>query len=257
MAEKFRASDANRITREYLDSILIEERLIDSDVPSTKFELFGTSFDTPIMTPAFSHLHVFAAEREDGMCEYARGAKAVSAVNWVGMGENEEFARIADTGAKNIRIVKPYADKNKILDQFAFAESAGALAVGIDIDHIFGHGGQYDVVQGELMTCQSVEDIKALVNSTALPVVIKGVLSVRDAVKCAEAGVKGIVVSHHHGRMPFAVPPLMVLPSIKKAVGDALKIFVDCSIDTGADAYKALALAQMRSLQAVYCLPPL
>ena len=34
----------------------------------------------------------------------------------------------------------------------------------------------------------------------------------------------------------------MVLPEIKKAVGDSLKIFVDCRIDTGADAYKALAL---------------
>jgi len=238
----YKASDANRITREYLDSILIEERLIGSTLPSLGIDLFGEHFDTPIMTPAFSHLHVFAKERDDGMCEYARAAKAVGAVNWVGMGENEEFSRIIAANPRTIRIVKPYADRAKIVDQLKFAESVGALAVGIDTDHIFGSNGAYDVVFGEAMTSQSISDIAALVSATKLPFIIKGVLSVSDAVKCVEAGVSGIVVSHHHGRLPFAVPPLMVLPEIKKAVGDKLKIFVDCSIDTGADAFKALAL---------------
>jgi len=244
MAEnvKFRPSDANQITRKYLDSILIEERLIDSGIPSTKIELFGETYETPIMTPAFSHLHVFAPEREDGMCEYARGAKNIGALNWVGMSENEEFGRIAATGVRTVRIVKPYADRDKILDQFAFAESVGAVAVGIDIDHSYSGKGGYDLVQGEKMTGLSSADLRELVSSTKLPVVIKGVLSVQDAVKCAENGVQGILVSHHHGRMPFAIPPLMVLPEIVKAVGGRMKIFVDCSIDTGADAYKALAL---------------
>ena len=42
--------------------------------------------------------------------------------------------------------------------------------------------------------------------------------------------------------MPYAIPPLMVLPDIVEAVGDSVKIFVDCGIDTGSDAFKALAL---------------
>ncbi|MBE6936674.1 MAG: alpha-hydroxy-acid oxidizing protein [Ruminococcaceae bacterium] len=242
MAETFRPSDANQITRNYLDSILIEERLIDAEIPSTAFELYGEKFDTPIMTPAFSHLNVFAPERENGMCEYARAAKNAGAVNWVGMGENPQFGEIMEVGAKTIRIVKPYADRNKVYDQIAYAEKTSALAVGIDIDHIFGNDGGHDNVFGEEMTTQSRDEIKDFVRSTKLPFVIKGVLSVRDAVKCVECGVQGIVVSHHHGRLPFAVPPLMVLPEIKKVVGDSLKIFVDCHIDTGADAYKALAL---------------
>ena len=242
MAEKIRPSDANIITRKYLDSILIEERLVDSDVPSTEFELFGEKFSTPVMTPSFSHLHIFAPERENGMCEYSLGAKLAGAVNWVGMGENDEFEEIMKTGARTIRIVKPYADRAKIYDQFAFAEKLGAFAVGIDIDHSFSSKGTYDVVRDELMRPLSSDEIKELVNFTKLPFIIKGVLSVKDAVACADCGVSGILVSHHHGRLPFALPPLMVLPEIKKAVGDRMKIFVDCSIDTGADAYKALAL---------------
>ena len=71
---------------------------------------------------------------------------------------------------------------------------------------------------------------------------MKGVLSVRDAEKCLEAGVRGIVVSHHHGIMEYAVPPLMILPRIAEAVGGKMPIFVDCGIATGYDAFKALAL---------------
>ncbi|MBQ5446744.1 MAG: alpha-hydroxy-acid oxidizing protein, partial [Lachnospiraceae bacterium] len=58
---------------------------------------------------------------------------------------------------------------------------------------------------------------------------------------CKNAGIDGIVISHHHGRLPFAVPPLMVLSEIKAVSGD-MKIFVDCSMDDGRDVYKAMAL---------------
>lgn len=50
-------------------------------------------------------------------------------------------------------------------------------------------------------------------------------------------------MSHHHGRMPYAVPPMMILPEIKEALeGTGVKIIIDCGIESGADVYKALAL---------------
>ena len=75
-----------------------------------------------------------------------------------------------------------------------------------------------------------------------LPFIVKGVLSVSDAMKCLAAGAAGIVVSHHHGRLAYAVPPLQILPEIVKAIDGHMKIFVDCCIESGVDAYKALAL---------------
>ena len=240
--EEKRLSDANIITRNYLDSILVEERLVDSVLPGLEIEFFGETFSGPIMTPAFSHLPAYHDRELTGLEEYSIAAKNLGIVNWCGMMENDMFEKLAATGARTIRIIKPYEDREKILDQMEFAEKRGALAVGIDIDHIFGMG-QYDVVLGERMAPQTKEDLQSFVKATGLPFVVKGVLSVTDAVKCAEAGVKGIVVSHHHGRMPYAVPPLMVLPEIAEALkGSDVKIVVDCSIDTGADAYKALAL---------------
>lgn len=233
-----------RFTREYLSSIMVEERLLDSQTPDLSMELFGERFSSPIMTPAFSHLKTFASEREDGLSEYSRAAAEMGQVNWVGMMSNEEFARALATGARTIRIIKPYAEKEKIFTRIAYAQMHGAFAVGMDIDHIFGCDGQYDCCMGEMMTRQSTQDLREYVSFTSLPFIVKGILSVQDACKCAQAGVSGIVVSHHHGRMPFAVPPLMALPEIVKALGPnrKMKVFVDCSIDSGYDAFKALAL---------------
>ena len=68
-------------------------------------------------------------------------------------------------------------------------------------------------------------------------------LGTADAVKCADIGAKAIIVSHHHGRLPYAVPPMYILPRIKEALkGRDVKIIVDCSIETGADVFKAIAL---------------
>ncbi len=237
-----RLSDANEITARYMDGILIEQRLIDSVVADLKTEFFGETFDMPVMTPAFSHLGNYNGRENNGLIEYSLAAKQCNILNFCGMMENDMFAKIADTGAKTVRIVKPYADNGKVRDQFEFAKEAGAFGVGMDIDHIFGENG-YDVVIGEDMAAQTSDMIQSYIESTGLPFVVKGVLSVSDALKCAEIGAKAIIVSHHHGRLPYAVPPMMVLPKIKEALaGKDVKIIVDCGIASGADVFKAVAL---------------
>lgn len=237
-----RISDANEITAKYMDSILFEQRLIDSAVADTSTEIWGETFDSPVLTPAFSHIGQLEGRELTGLEEYSIAAKNCNILNFCGMMENDMFKKIADTGAKTVRIVKPYADNGKVRDQFAYAESVGASGIGMDIDHIFGENG-LDVVVGEEMAVQTTDMLRSYVESTKLPFVVKGVLSVSDALKCAEIGAKGIIVSHHHGRLPYAVPPMMILPEIKDALeGKDVKIFADCGIESGADVYKALAL---------------
>ena len=237
-----RLSDANEITARFMDSILIEQRLIDSVKADISTSFFGVGFDTPIMTPAFSHLGKYDGRELTGLEEYSIAAKECNALNFCGMMENDMFAKIMATGAKTVRIVKPYADNGKVKDQLQFAEDAGAFGVGMDIDHIFGIIG-YDIVIGEEMAAQTFDMLRSYVESTKLPFVVKGVLSVSDAVKSADIGAKAIIVSHHHGRLPYAVPPMMILPEIKAALeGRDVKIIVDCEIAGGADVYKALAL---------------
>ncbi len=240
--EYSRVYDSNVITQKYMDSILIEERIIGSVVADTKTSIFGETFDSPIMTPAFSHLKNYNGREQNGLVEYSVAAKNLNILNFCGMMENDMFKKIAETGAKTVRIVKPYADNGKIRDQLQFAESVGAFGVGMDIDHIFGENGT-DVCVGEKMAVQTADMLADYVKLTKLPFVVKGVLSVRDALICAEIGAKAIIVSHHHGRMNYAVPPMMILPKIKEALKDKdVRIIVDCGIESGADVYKAIAL---------------
>ncbi len=231
-----------QFTRQYFDNIWLEQRLLSAELPDTSMELFGERFSTPIMTAALSHLNIHGAAQENAMAAFADGARQAGAVHWVGMCEDEEYERIAETGARIVRIIKPYADEDKIFRQIRKAEETGALAVGMDIDHMFTESGNLDVVRGEAMGLKSMDMLRRYIDATSLPFIIKGVLSVKDALSCAEIGAKGIVVSHHNGHLWFLVPPLMVLPEISKAVGSQMEVFVDCGISSGADAYKAMAL---------------
>lgn len=234
-----RPGNSDQITRDYFDSLLVEMRHLDGQKPDTAFELYGEKFRTPIMMAALSHLNNIC---DDGMVEMAKGAALAGAVNWAGMGDEEELERITATGAKTIKIIKPYADNELILKKIAHAKRCGVLAVGMDIDHAFNGKGEYDKVLGYDMMPKSHEEIRRFVEATDLPFVVKGVLSTRDAYKCLQAGVKGIVVSHHHGIMDYAVPPLRILPEIVKVVNGQIPVFVDCGIASGMDVFKALAL---------------
>lgn len=237
--ENYTPSNSNHVTRAYFDSLLLEMRHMDAVLPGTALSLFGETFTTPVMMAALSHLNKC---HPDGLIEMARGAKAAGAVMWAGMGDEAELTGITATGAKTIKIIKPHADNNDVLSEIRHAEACGCLAVGMDIDHQFDRRGRYDNVLGFEMRPKSTEEIRQFVKATKLPFIIKGILSVTDALKCIDAGVQGIVVSHHHGIMDYAVPPLMVLPEIAKAVNGRMKIFLDCGVESGMDVFKALAL---------------
>ena len=196
--------DSNKITRDYFDTLLVEQRVLGAVYPATKLELFGSSFDTPIMMAALSHLDRM---RPNGMAEMAKGARDAGAVMWAGMGDNAELDAILKTGARTVKIIKPYADEKEIFDRIAFCEEHGALAVGMDVDHAFGiTDAENMTVEGYPMKQKTLAELKSYVQATRLPFVVKGVLSVQDALRSAELGCQGIVLSHHHGMMRYAVP---------------------------------------------------
>ena len=232
-------SNSDKITRDYFDSLLIETRYIDAVLPTTEMMLFGETFRTPIMTAALSHMHNSA---QNGMRIYAQAAALSGAVHWVGMGSDEELEEIVATGARTIKIIKPHADNREVLRKIEHAVKTGCFAVGMDIDHAFNSEGGYDNVFGLPMKAKSTEELAEFVQAAGVPFIAKGVLSPHDAEKCLKAGCAGIVVSHHHGMIQYAVPPLMVLQDIISVTGDNIPVFVDCGIESGMDAYKCLAL---------------
>ena len=242
VTSRFSAARGNspRITREYNDSLLIEMRVIDAMEASTKFRLFNEDFSTPVMTAALSGLDNICP---GGMTEVARGAAEAGAVMWAGIGDESQLEGMIGTGAKTVKIIKPYADRDLIYEKISQAEKHGAFAVGMDVDYVFGPTRK----RGYAMTCpvspKSLDDIRGFVKAAKLPFILKGILSERDAEKALDSGASAIVVSHHGGSvLDYAAPPLMLLPQIAKVIGGHIPIFADCGMESGADVFKALAL---------------
>jgi isopentenyl diphosphate isomerase/L-lactate dehydrogenase-like FMN-dependent dehydrogenase len=73
--------------------------------------------------------------------------------------------------------------------------------------------------------------------------VVKGILSVDDALRAADLGADAIVVSNHGGRqLDGARSAISVLPEIAAAVGERLEVLFDSGVRRGAHIIKALAL---------------
>ena len=225
--------DSVQIARIYMDSLLVESRVVGAVRPDTSFRFLGEMFDTPIMTAALSHLDLVSM---------AEGAKQAGACVSIGMGGNEELGKVLATGAKVMKIIKPYADEREILSRIEYAEANGAAAVGMDVEHAVNADDAEDsVVVGLQMKQPTLAELEKYIRATKLPFFIKGVLSAKDAVKCRDLGAAGVILSHHNGLLRYAVPPVMILPEIRKAVGRDLILIADGGIESGFDAFKALA----------------
>ncbi|MGW2411067.1 lactate 2-monooxygenase [Streptomyces tubercidicus] len=75
------------------------------------------------------------------------------------------------------------------------------------------------------------------------PIVLKGVLHPDDALRAAEAGMDGVVVSNHGGRqVAGSVAAADALPRVAEAAAGRLTVLFDSGIRTGDDIVKALAL---------------
>ncbi|NET31741.1 MAG: alpha-hydroxy-acid oxidizing protein [Cyanothece sp. SIO1E1] len=75
------------------------------------------------------------------------------------------------------------------------------------------------------------------------PVILKGILHPDDAIKAAEIGLDGIVVSNHGARQfNGAIPAIEALPGIVEAVSGKLSILFDSGVRSGLDVMRALYL---------------
>ncbi|MBV9825309.1 MAG: alpha-hydroxy-acid oxidizing protein [Alphaproteobacteria bacterium] len=73
--------------------------------------------------------------------------------------------------------------------------------------------------------------------------IVKGIMDPKDAIRCADMGCEGIIVSNHGARQLDQAPgSLDVLPAMKEVVGDRLTIMLDSGVRRGADILIALCL---------------
>lgn len=90
---------------------------------------------------------------------------------------------------------------------------------------------------------QCWDDIKRIRDVWPGNLLVKGLQSWEDAVIAAECGLDGVVLSNHGGRYLDCAPsPLQLVPEVRRAVGDRLKIIIDSGARRGSDLVKAIAV---------------
>jgi isopentenyl diphosphate isomerase/L-lactate dehydrogenase-like FMN-dependent dehydrogenase len=214
----------------------------------TSCELFGTSLSCPVLAGPITgtNLNMGGALTEE---EYAKivvsGCKKAGVIGMVGDGALPEMyhaglSAIAECGGFGIPIFKPRADLKAIKERLDASERVRCIAVGMDVDAAAFL--TMDLMQQPVET-KSVEQLREIVKSTNLPFIVKGVMTVWDAVAAVEAGAAAIIVSNHGGRVLDNMPgALHVLPDIVSVVKKKMTVLVDGGIRSGADVLKCIAL---------------
>jgi L-lactate dehydrogenase (cytochrome) len=89
----------------------------------------------------------------------------------------------------------------------------------------------------------TLADVRWLREQWSGPLIVKGLLTVDDAVAAVDAGADGVVVSNHGGRQLDQSPtPLEQLPAIAESIGDRAEVYVDGGVLSGSDVMAAVAL---------------
>lgn len=215
--------------------------------PDTSIEMFGKKMDIPVFVAPVSGttLNMGGKYSEDDYINWVIGGSLDAGIfPMVGDTAVDSFLisnlkALKEFDGEGIVFIKPWENKN-IIEKIRLAEEAGAFAVGVDIDAC---GLITLALHGKPVMPKSVEEIKELVNSTKLPFILKGIMTVDEALLAVEAGVDAIVVSNHGGRVLDETPGTAdVIEDIAKAVKGKVKILADGGIRTGVDVLKFLAL---------------
>lgn len=214
---------------------------------STEIELFGKSFKYPVFAGPVGAVKLHYGDKYTDL-EYneilVAGCNDSGIAAFTGDGTDpkvmEEAAKaIKRCGGMGIPTIKPW-DMNTIREKMELAKKSGAFAIAMDID---AAGLPFLQNLNPPAGSKSVEELKEIVKMAEVPFILKGIMTPNAARKALEAGVQGIVVSNHGGRVLDQCPATaQVLPSIVEAVGKDMKILADGGIRTGIDVFKALAL---------------
>jgi 4-hydroxymandelate oxidase len=226
---------------------LMMKTLHDAKDPDVKFNFLGKVLSSPVMVAPITGLNYNAGgaiDEEDYIDDIVNGSLECGTIAMIGDGGNPDFYRwgieaIKKVDGNGVAIIKP-RENSEIIKRIRMAEDAGALAVGVDVD---GAGLLVMNTMGQPVGPKSVEELKELVASTKLPFILKGILSVEEAKIAMEAGVTGIIVSNHGGRvLNGTISSVETLTEISAAVGDKMVVIADGGVREGMDIVKFLAL---------------
>lgn len=239
---------AFKICLDFLSSVKIKlDTIYENEGQDTSISLFDKDFKYPFFVAPIGGMNlnyngaITEAEYDEAV---VFGAIKAGTAAFTGDGANDSLFLdslpvIKKANGIAVPTIKPWKNE-KAIEKIKLLEEANAMAFAMDIDS----AGLINLaLAGKPVSAKSVKELSEITASTRIPFIVKGVMTAEGAKKALEAGAYGIVVSSHGGRvLEHAPATCAMLPEIKEAVGDKLKIFVDGGIRSGADVFKAIAL---------------
>jgi isopentenyl diphosphate isomerase/L-lactate dehydrogenase-like FMN-dependent dehydrogenase len=219
----------------------------DAATPDISYDFFGWQLKMPILIAPVAGMAMNmggAMEEGEYLTGMVEGGKEAASICFTCDGPNPMFFDLGlEILSKNqgwgVPTIKPREEK-AFLERARRAEEANVAAIATDID---AAGIIHMRRAGQPAGPWPVKAWEKVISQTKLPVLLKGVMTVKDARLALEAGAAGIVVSNHGGRVLDHTPGTAeVLPEIASAVKGKLRILVDGGIRGGVDALKMLAL---------------
>ena len=222
---------------------LCEKRPVD-----TSIELFGRTFKYPIFAGPVGAVAMHYSDKYNDVtynAELVPGCAEAGIAAFTGDGMDPQVMQgatqaIKACGGLGVPTVKPW-NTQMIAEKNGAGKDAGAFAVAMDVD---AAGLPFLKNFVPPAGSKSVAEMAEIIGLAGRPFIVKGIMSVKGALKAKEAGAAAIIVSNHGGRVLDQSPATAeVLPEIVEAVkGSGLKILVDGGIRTGVDVFKALAM---------------
>lgn len=224
------------------------DTICEYGTPDTSLELFGKTFRYPFFAGPVGAVTMHYSDKYDDMAYNNILVKACAdngIAAFTGDGMNSEVMKvacqaIAASDGVGIPTVKPW-NLETVEEKMALAKESGCFAIAMDID---AAGLPFLKGMNPPAGSKTVEQLSEIAKMAGVPFLVKGVMTVKGALKAKEAGASAIVVSNHGGRVLDQCPATAeVLAGIVDALkGSGVKVLVDGGIRSGVDVFKALAI---------------
>jgi 4-hydroxymandelate oxidase len=258
--------------------ILIHYRVLaDVSARDAATTVLGTRVSMPVLVAPTAFHKLACADGELATARAAARAGTIMCLSSLSNTRVEEVCAGCGSGTVWFQLYV-YRDRGATAALVARAEAAGARALVLTVDapllgrrerdvrnrfHLppglrvenmtaAGYGdvlepeaesGLATYVASKLDPALSWKDVAWLRSITKLPVLVKGLVRPDDAIRAADSGAAGVVVSNHGGRQLDGAPATAdVLGAVVDAVRGRVEVLVDGGVRRGADVLRALAL---------------
>ncbi len=224
------------------------DTICENGTPDASLEIFGKKFKYPFFAGPVGAVTMHYGDKYDDNAYNNILVKACAdngIAAFTGDGLNGEVMKvackaIAVADGVGVPTVKPW-NLEAVKEKMALTKESGCFAVAMDID---AAGLPFLKGMNPPAGSKTVAQLQEIAKMAEVPFIVKGVMTVKGALKAKEAGAAGIVVSNHGGRVLDQCPATAeILADIVDALkGSGMKIFVDGGIRSGVDVFKALAI---------------